>query len=58
MVHQNCQLHNEMVNVLGDAALPKTMVCKGALKFKLGCMSIENLKVVHTVGPKKVQLQM
>lgn len=28
------EIHNEMVNALGDAAPSKTMVCKCAIEFK------------------------
>lgn len=36
------EIYSEMVNVLGDAAPSKTMVCKWALEFKRGRTSLED----------------
>ncbi|EFN84667.1 hypothetical protein EAI_06961, partial [Harpegnathos saltator] len=36
------EIHSEMVNVLGESAPSKTMVCKWALKFQRGRTSIED----------------
>ncbi|EFN77582.1 hypothetical protein EAI_10678, partial [Harpegnathos saltator] len=36
------EIHSEMVNVLGESAPSKTMVCKWALEFQHGRTSIED----------------
>ncbi|EFN80937.1 hypothetical protein EAI_15129, partial [Harpegnathos saltator] len=36
------EIHSEMVNVLGESAPSKTMVCKWALEFQRSHTSIED----------------
>ncbi|EFN76256.1 hypothetical protein EAI_15766, partial [Harpegnathos saltator] len=35
-------IYSEMVNVLGESAPSKTMICKWILEFQRGCTSIED----------------
>ena len=36
------KIHNKMLNVLEDAALSKTVVCKWVVEFKCGRTSVED----------------